>query len=71
MQEVKIWVCMSGDYGAWNEIRLRVEYDVTNNIQLDDMSLEEIEAWDSSKSEYGDYELRDGVLYNGKYYLGL
>lgn len=71
MQEVKIWVSMGGDYAAWHEINLCVEYDVTNNIQFGDMSLKELEAWDSSKYEHSDYELQDGVLHNGKYYLGL
>jgi hypothetical protein len=72
MKKVKVWVGIDGDYCAFHETTIRVVYDITNDISLDDyMSLEELEAWDQDEHEYGDYEIFDAILDNGKYYINL
>lgn len=70
MQEVKIYVGVFGDYCAFHEMSFSVMFDVTNNLKLGDMSLEELENWDYDAC-YSDYEVMDGIKIGDKYYLGL
>lgn len=85
MQEVKIWVSISGDYIAWDEIGITPKYDLTNKVWInaelaedwpdedpDDFdSLEKFENWSNTQiSECNlDYRIKDAILLNGKYYL--
>ena len=47
-----------------------VEYDLTNNKQVGDNSLKELESMDEDdRDSYYDYEVRDAVLVDGKYYV--
>ena len=68
MQEVRVWVSVSGDYCAFHEMGFSVEFDITNNIQLGDMTLEELENF-KFEGDYSDYETRSGYLIDGKYYV--
>lgn len=68
MQKVKIIVMISGDYVAFHEISLNVVYDVTNDIQLDDWTLEELNNWKTDGRR--DVREFDGFKdENGKYYM--
>ena len=51
---------------------LKVEYDITNDIQLGYVTLKELEDFDfDSGSHYYDYEIRNAILdkVNNKYYV--
>jgi hypothetical protein len=67
MKKVQVWVGIAGDYCAFHEVSLSIKYDITNDIQLDDMSLEELN--DHEYEDYSDYEIRDAYLIKGKYYV--
>jgi len=72
MKKVKVWVSIDGDYCAFHEINLRVVYDITNDVALDSyMSLKELEDFDPDGHEYGDYQIFDAILDDGKYYVKL
>lgn len=71
MQKVKLYVMISGDYCAFHEMSFNVCYDVTNDIELDSYSLEELENWDRDKHDYSDVELVDGIKDGDKYYYSL
>ena len=73
LQKVKVVVSVSGSYCAFHEISFDICYDITNDIQLDDYSLEELQEkvnsdWDC---EYSDYEIRNAIYdsLNKKYYV--
>ena len=67
MQKVEVYVGIYGDYCAFHEVSFDVEYDVTNDIQLGDRTLEELKEWEYE--EYCDFELRNAVLIDGTYYV--
>ena len=67
MQEVKVWVGVSGDYAAFHELSFGIEYDITNKKQIGYMTLEELE--DHEFEDYSDYEIRDAILIDNKYYV--
>ena len=69
VQKVEVYVGIYGDYCAFHEMSINIEYDVTNNIQLGDLDLKELE--DHEFSEYCDYELYNAVLIDGEYYVKL
>jgi len=66
MQKVKVYVSISGDYCAFCEMYFSVLFDKTNNIQLSDYTLEELENWES---EYTDVEIRNAIEVDGVYYV--
>tara|TARA_R110000868_G_scaffold76573_3_gene220115 strand:- start:3575 stop:3811 length:237 start_codon:yes stop_codon:yes gene_type:complete len=70
VQEVKVYLSMDGDYVAFDEITIRVEYDLTNNKQIGDMTLTECEEFEPC-DDYGDCRLIDALLIDGKYYYSL
>ncbi len=67
MQKVQVWVGIAGDYCAFHETSFSVEYDITNDIPLGDMSLEELN--NHEYEVYSDYEIRVAYLIEGKYYV--
>ena len=67
MKKVEVYVRVCGDYCAFHEMSIRVVYDITNNINFDDLDLEELEDWEYD-SNYCDYSLCDAILDDGKYY---
>jgi len=69
MQKVEVWVSISGDYCAFHEMEFYIVYDITNNKQLGDMSLEELELLDFDTLEYEDFEIREAYLIDDKYYV--
>ena len=70
MQEVEVWVSIHGNYCNFHEMSFYVEYDLTNNKQVGDNSLKELESMDEDdRDSYYDYEVRDAVLVDGKYYV--
>ena len=69
IQEVKVWVSVSGSYCAFHEIFFTVQYDITNNKQLGDMTLDELSDFEHEPGDYADYETRDAILVNGTYYV--
>lgn len=70
MEKVEVYVKISGDYCAFHEAGLSVVYDITNNIQLDDMSLEDLENWEYD-ANYCDYEVFNALKDGDKYYVQL
>lgn len=71
IQEVEVYIGIMGDYCAFHEIGLYVVYDVTNNKPLNGFE-ETLEELDNHEfEEYRDYEKRDAVLIDGKYYVKL
>jgi hypothetical protein len=69
-QEVEVWVSIHGDYCNFHEMSFDVEYDITNNKQIGSDTLEYFEnlTEDDMESHY-DYEVRDAILIDGKYYV--
>lgn len=68
VQEVSVWVCVYGDYCAFHEMGISVVYDITNDIQLDDMSLEELNEFEF-EGDYSDYEVRSALKVGDEYYI--
>lgn len=71
-QKVEVYVGIADDYAAFHEISFYVEYDITNDIQLGDKSLEELESFDFDNSgHYSNYAIRDAILdkSSNKYYV--
>ena len=66
MQKVKVYVSISGDYCAFHEMYFSVKFDITNNIQLGDFTLEELENWED---EYTDVEIRNAIIVDDVYYV--
>lgn len=75
MQKVKIWILVYGDYSSFYELDFTVLFDITNNIQLDDYTLEYLEAnyndWCRNNDGRADIGLVDAILFEGKYYWRL
>ena len=67
MQKIKVYVGICGDYCAFHEMEFYVEYDITNDKQLGDYTLEELKEWEYE--EYGDFQVREAVLIDGTYYV--
>jgi len=68
-QKVKVYLAMYGDYCAFHECSVSVVYDVTNDIQLGDETIEEIEVIiEEGDNEYGDYQLCDAIKVGDRYY---
>lgn len=69
-QHVKVYVMLTGDYCAFHEMGLDVIFDVTNNINFGDTDYtkEDCEEF-LVKDEMDVYQMRDAILYKGKYYL--
>jgi hypothetical protein len=68
MEKVDVYVEVSGDYCAFHELSLSVVYDITNNIQLGDETLEELENWDFD-GDYCDYEIFKAIKDGNDYYV--
>jgi hypothetical protein len=70
MQKVKVIVSICGDYCAFHEMSFYIYYDITNDIQLDDYSLEDLnEDMERGYNGYSDLEIRDAYLIDGEYYV--
>lgn len=69
MQKVEVWIEISGAYCAFHEMSFSVVYDVTNDIQLNDMTLDELENFEFE--DYCDYEKRNAILGDGGGYYVL
>lgn len=67
MEKVKVYVEISGDYCAFHEMNFSVVYDVTNDKQLGDYTLDELENWDYE--QYNDCEIRNAILVDDIYYV--
>lgn len=73
MQEVSVYVEMCGDYCAFHEARLKVVYDITNDIQLDEYNgktLEELEEFEY-EGDSPDYQVFDAIKIGSIYYVDL
>ena len=68
IQYVRVWVSQNGDYCAFHENSMYVEYDITNNKQIGDYTIEEMENHDC---DYSDYQICNAVLIGGKYYISI
>lgn len=72
MEKVKIILCISGDYCAFHEMSFKVEFDITNNIQLGYNTLKELEEKvKNGHSGYSDYNIIDGIKDGDKYYYSI
>lgn len=67
MQEVQVYACVYGDYCAFHEMGVGVVYDVTNDIQMDDLSLEELEDFEYDGDI--DYAKFNAVKVGDTYYI--
>lgn len=47
---------MCGDYAAFHEVTIRPEYDLTNNIQIGEETLEELMVKIEDRRNYCDYD---------------
>jgi hypothetical protein len=68
IQQVEVYVKISGDYCAFHEMGFDVVYDVTNNKKFGDMTLKKLQNFEYD-ANYVDYELRDAVIIDGVYYV--
>ena len=75
MQKVDVIVCIAGDYCAFHEMSISVEYDLTNDKQVSgSYSKEELEERmdsDECYDGYSDYQEFDAILVDGKYYVNI
>lgn len=70
MKEVRVYARMCGDYAAWHEANMYVEYDITNDKQLGEHSLEELKNWE--RGGYSDVDIVTAYLDDdGNYYIKL
>ena len=71
IEEVEVYVIISGDYCSWHECSINIVYDITNNKQLSYYSKEEIdELWKQEDGlNYSDITIKPALLINGKYYI--
>ena len=67
IKKVEVYVEIAGDYCAFHEMSFMVVYDVTNDIQLEEYTLNDLKNW--TDREYCDCELRDAILVDGTYYV--
>ena len=67
MQKVKVWVSVQGYYCSFREMRFDVVYDITNDSQWGNKTLEELE--NHTFDEYIDYQKRDAIKIDGRYYV--
>jgi len=70
VQEVDVYVQMSGDYVADHEMSISVCYDITNDksVGYGEMTLEELDKW-KYEGDYSDYAHKSAILVDGKYYV--
>ena len=69
-QKVEVWVGIAGYYCNFSEVSFSVEYDITNNKQIGSDPLEFFENLDDEDmDQYGDYEIREAILIDGRYYV--
>lgn len=68
MQEVQVYICVYGDYCAFHEMDISIVYDITNDIQLDDLSLEELENFEYEANSV-DYEEFSAIKIGDDYYI--
>jgi hypothetical protein len=68
VEVVNVWVSISGDYCAFHEMGFSVVYDITNDIQFDDMTLKELKAF-KNDGDYCDYEKRKALKDGKNYYV--
>lgn len=69
MEEVTIIAQMCGDYGAFHEVSITPMYDLTNDIKLDDYTLEELEDMVDETGEYCDYSEITAYKEGDAYYM--
>jgi hypothetical protein len=73
MQEVQVYVMISGDYCAFHEMSIRVVYDITNDkpIGFNDYDKEKLENWDFNDDggDYSDVESRSAIKIGDTYYI--
>jgi hypothetical protein len=70
-QKVQVVVKASGDYVAFHEMGIWVVFDITNNIQMDDYTLEQLQNWEYKGSGYSDVTFCEAYLIGSKYYIDL
>ena len=68
VQKVRVILSMCGDYCAFHECDVSVVYDVTNDIQLEDETLEEIKERMDKTRGYCDYQECDAIKVGDTYY---
>lgn len=68
-QEVEVYLTVFGDYCAFHEMSFCVQYDITNDIQLDDFSLDTLKNWDRDGSS--DVGIAKAIKVGDKYYVDI
>jgi hypothetical protein len=71
MEKVQVYLMISGDYCSFSEMSFKVEYDLTNDIQLGNYTLDELKNWDYINSTYSDVELCEAIKDGDNYYVKL
>lgn len=69
MEKVKVWLEISGWNCHFKEAYFKVLFDITNNINYSEHSLEEIQ--NHVYDEYYDFAIKDAVKIEDKYYINL
>ena len=69
MAKVIVYIMIHGQNVSFNEIGFNVIYDVTNNIKLDDYTLNELENWEWK--EEIDIKQVEAIKDNNEYYIKL
>lgn len=60
---------ISGDYCSFHEMSFNVVYDITNDEQLEDYTLDELKKW--KYEDYSDVQEVDAIKDGDKYYCNL
>lgn len=73
-QKVEVYVSIGGNYTAFNEMSMRIEYDITNKKQIGYATTEEMDQHfedeeNGAGHDYTDYDVRDAYLIDGIYYV--
>jgi hypothetical protein len=72
MEKVEVILCISGDYCAFHEMSFKVEYDLTNDIQLGYDTLSELKKkLKKGYTDYSDYDTVEAIKDGDQYYVKL
>ena len=69
LEKVEVYVEVCGDYCAFHEMSINIVYDVTNEIELDEYSLQELLEWESGG--HSDITIAKAIRMDDKYYVDI
>lgn len=75
VEQVEVYVMISGDYCAFHEMSMRVVYDITNDcpVGFSNYDEEKLENWDYNNDGggYSDVEQRSAIKIGDKYFISV